>query len=109
MLRRDKERPREDERQHEDARQLDGGRQHNEGQQQEGGAQSPGEDGVEVPGEGLRAPVPALVEDDIEVHHLSLGPQPPPPEIRVHHHCEGNPDQEPSTANQDDILDAHLG
>ena len=79
-----------------------------ERQQQHGGAQGPGEDRVEIPGEGLCAPVPALVEDNIEVHHLGLRPQPPPPEIRVNDYCEGNPDQEASTANKDHILDADL-
>ena len=63
---------------------------------------------VILPEERLRAPVTALVEDDVEEHDLSLGPEQSPPEDGVNDHSERYPDQERDQAHQDCVLQCHL-
>lgn len=57
-----------------------------EGEEDQGNGKVEGarQGGGEVPVPGKDAPLAALVQSRVEEEHLSLRPQPPPPEQRIH-------------------------
>ena len=79
-----------------------------QGQEEDRRAESPGQDRVEVPEQGLGAPVSGLVQHHIEPHDLGLGPEEPPPEVRVHTHRQGDPHHQREETHEEHVFNAHL-